>query len=54
MNNRDNKPHTSSVTYSLLISESVYRLVVVVERLIRWVVRSVIRPCMFIYWCLRL
>ncbi|NCF36515.1 MAG: hypothetical protein GWP56_09020 [Gammaproteobacteria bacterium] len=54
MNNPDNKPRASSVTYSLLISESVYRLVVVVERVIRWFIKSVIRPCMFIVWCLRL
>lgn len=31
---------TSTVTISMLISESVYRLVVVVERLIRWSERA--------------
>ena len=54
MNDPDNKPPTSSVTYSLMISESVYRLVVVVERIIRWFIKSVIRPSMYICWCLRL
>lgn len=38
---------SSTVTLSMLISESVYRLVVLVERLIRWVAR-ITRPHRFV------
>ena len=48
----DHKP-SSSVTYSLMISESVYKLVLLVERFIWWLDRAVIRPGRIIYWCLR-
>jgi len=43
----------SSVTYSLLISESVYKLVVAIERLIRWFSKTVLPGCILLYWCLR-
>ena len=42
-----------SVTYSLLISESVYQLVVAIERLIRWFCKAVLPGCKRFYWCLR-
>ncbi|HEY5738095.1 MAG TPA: hypothetical protein VIW27_00145 [Gammaproteobacteria bacterium] len=42
-----------SVTYSLLISESVYKLVVAIERLIRWFCKAVLPGCKRFYWCLR-
>jgi len=51
-----NDPHDrlprSSLTLSMLTSESVYRLVVIVERLIRWFVRNVYRPYLFLFRCL--
>jgi len=50
----DNQIPTSSVTYSMLISESVYKVVVGIERIIRWFTKAVLRPCLFLYWCLRL
>jgi len=48
----DDQYPTSSVTYAMLISESVYKLVVVIERIIRWVSKTVIRPCRYLFWCL--
>ncbi len=49
----DEEMPSSSVTYSMLISESVYKLVVIVERLIRWFDRAVLRPAMVYYRFLR-
>lgn len=49
----DEELPSSSVTYSMLISESVYKLVVVVERLIRWFNKAVLRPCVVYYRFLR-
>jgi hypothetical protein len=43
----------SSVTYAMLISESVYRLVVLVERIIRWIDKAIFRPCLLYYRFLR-
>jgi hypothetical protein len=43
---------TSSVTYSMLISETVYKVIVVIERIIRWVTKAVLRPCLLLIWCL--
>jgi len=49
----DKEYSNSSVTYSMLISESVYRLVVVIERLIRWFSKTLLPGCRLFYWCLR-
>lgn len=43
---------TSTVTLSMLISESVYKLILVIERVIRWLLRAVIRPYLFLFRCL--
>jgi len=53
MKHPDNEPPTSSVTYSMLISESVYRLVVVIERGLRWSSKRVLPPVMLLIWWLR-
>jgi len=45
---------TSSVSYAMLISESVYKLVVVIERIIWWVGKTIIRPGRYLIWYLRL
>lgn len=47
-----NQLPSSSVTISMLISESVYKLVVVVERIIRWFNKAVLRPYLFLFRCL--
>lgn len=47
MEDPDDRFPSSTVTYSMLISESVYRLVVLVERLIRWSERAT-RPHRFL------
>lgn len=52
MKEPDDQP-TSSVTLSMLISESVYKLVVIVERLIRWFNKTIMPNVRVIYWCLR-
>ena len=49
----DDELPSSSVTYSMLISESIYKLVVVAERLIRWINRHVLRPGLVYYRFLR-
>ena len=43
---------SSSVTFSMLISEEVYKLVLGIERVIRWVTKSVLRPCLAQFRCL--
>jgi hypothetical protein len=48
-----NEPPTSSVTYAMLISEAVYRLVVAIERTLRWFSKRVLPPLMLLIWCLR-
>ena len=50
----DDQYSTSSVSYAMLISESVYKLVVVIERIIWWTSKYVIRPGRYLIWCLRL
>ena len=54
MKNRydDRAPDPSPLKLSLLVSEWVYRLVVIVERLIRWTIKYVVRPCILQYRCL--
>ncbi len=53
MDNSDNRFPSSSVSISMLISETVYKLVVVVERLIHWLTKAVLRPCLILVHCLR-
>jgi len=48
----DNRFPTSSVTISMLISETVYKMVVGIERIIRWFIKSVFRPYLFLFRCL--
>jgi hypothetical protein len=52
VNMPNNQQPTSSVTYSMLISESVYKLVVVIERIVRWVSKVILRPCLLQFRCL--
>ena len=47
------QPPKQSVTLSLLTSEVVYKLITAIERLIRWLNKTVIRPGRLLYWCLR-
>ena len=42
---REDRFPSSSVTISMLISESTYRLITAIERIIRWINVAVIRPC---------
>ncbi len=37
----------------MLVSEWVYRLIVLVERSLRLAHRYVFRPCAYLVWCLR-
>ena len=41
-----------TVSIAMLISESVYRLVVLVETLLRWSTRFLFRPCLLQIRCL--
>ena len=50
---RDDKPAATPLTLSMLTSEGVYKLVVVVESIIRWFNRAVISPGKLLIWCLR-
>ena len=52
MNHPEDKGPHSSLALSLLISETVYQLVLVVERVIRWGVKYLLRPCRLQYRCL--
>ena len=54
MKNRyeERPPDPSPLKLSLLVSEWVYLLVVIVERLIRWTTRYLIRPCILQFRCL--
>ena len=47
----DQRPATS-LPLAMLISEAVYRLVVLVERTLRWLVKFVLRPCLLQFRCL--
>lgn len=49
MNDPDDRFPSSSVTLSMLISESVYRLVVIIERSIRWFAKHVYRPYLLLF-----
>ena len=52
MNEPNNRIPSSSVTISMLTSESVYKLITAIERIFRWLNRSVIRPYLFLFRCL--
>ena len=43
----------SPLPLSMLISESVYKLVVLIEGLIRWFNKTIMPTARLIYWCLR-
>ena len=51
MNDPENRHQGSSLPLSMLVSESVYRLIVIVERIIRWSLRA-IRIHLFLLRCL--
>ena len=42
---REDRFPSSTVTISMLISESTYKLITAIERIIRWFNVAVIRPC---------
>ena len=44
----DDIPHGSCLTLSMLISESVYRLICLVERSYRWFRKVFLRPYLFL------
>ena len=52
MDDQDERLPGSGLTLSLLISESVYRLITIVERVIRWFMRNIFRPYLFLFRCL--
>ena len=52
MKPEDEPPPQSPLPLSLLISEAVYRLVVLVEHLLRWLNRLVLKPCRLQLRCL--
>jgi len=47
----DQRPATS-LPLAMLISEAVYKLVVLVERSLRWFTKFVLRPCLLQFRCL--
>ncbi len=49
----DDPTPRSALTNSMLVSEWVYRLIVLVERSLRLAHRYVFRPCAYLLWCLR-
>jgi len=52
MNHPEDRGSRSPLRFSLLISEAVYRLVVMIERSLRWTVKNLLRPCMLQLRCL--
>jgi len=52
VNNPDDQRPATSLPLAMLISEAVYRLVVLVERTLRWLVKFVLRPCLLQFRCL--
>jgi hypothetical protein len=52
VNHPDDRPPTSTVTLAMLISESVYRLIVLIERTLRWLTKFLFRPCLLHFRCL--
>ena len=53
LNDLHDPPPKAPLTTSMLISEAVYKLIVCVELLIRWINRRLVPPCRLLYWCLR-
>ncbi len=45
MDPREERTPTPSLTLSMLISESTYKLITAIERIIRWFIVAVVRPC---------
>ena len=52
MNFPEKQRPTSSVTIAMLISETVYKLIVLIERMLRWNMKFVVRPCLLQIRCL--
>ena len=52
VNIRENQQPTSSVTFSMMISETVYKVVVFIERVVRWFATTILRPCLLQLRCL--
>lgn len=48
----DKQIPSSSVTIAMLISETVYKIIVIIERIIRWFIRAILRPYLFLFRCL--
>ena len=48
----EDEPTHSPLTLSMLISEAVYKLVVIVERALRLLNKFVLRPCLLQLRCL--
>ena len=50
------EPHkhgpSASLSLAMLISETVYKLVLLVERSLRWLAKFVLRPCLLQLRCL--
>ena len=42
----DNQYPSSTVTFAMLISESIYKLVVGIERIIQWFGKAILQPCL--------
>ncbi len=52
MNQPKEPTHHVPLSISMLISEWVYKLVVLIERTIRWIARYIFRPCLLQVRCL--
>ena len=52
MNDPDKHSSATPLTLSMLTSEGVYKLVCLIERILRWSMKAVIRPNLFLFRCL--
>ena len=52
MNLNEDRQQNAPLPLASLISEAVYKLVVGVERLIRWTARYILKPCLLQFRCL--
>jgi hypothetical protein len=52
VNQPENQRPASSLPLAMLISEAVYKLVVLVERALRLLAKFVLRPCLLQFRCL--
>ena len=52
MNHPENQRPAGSLPLAMLISEAVYKLVVLVQRTLRWLAKFVLRPCLLQFRCL--